>query len=159
MLKDTKIESVPAYSDEITRRDMVALYITPVITGAIFYLINNYSTNPKEDQNIKKSISQSLPDTDSYTSLLMPLFYPFIGAVVTMFIVNLWLAQDSAYKSKKELYMDLQKVYRVKRNDTSIMFSDASNDKDNLYRFRTIDEKIKLLTKCIADKVKSNYIK
>ena len=138
---------------------MVSLYITPVITGAIFYLINNYSTNPKEDQNIKKSVSQSLPDTELNTSMLTYLFYPFIGILLSTFIVNLWLAQDSAYKSKKELYMDLQKVYRIKRNDTSIMFSDASNDKDNFYRFRTIDEKIKLLTKCIADKVKSNYIK
>ena len=121
---------------------MVSLYITPVITGAIFYLINNYSTNPKEDQNIKKSVSQSLPDTELNTSMLTYLFYPFIGILLSTFIVNLWLAQDSAYKSKKELYMDLQKVYRIKRNDTSIMFSDASNDKDNFYRFEKIDKKI-----------------
>ena len=125
---------------------MVALYITPVITGAIFYLINNYSTNPKEDQNIKRSISQSLPDTDLYTSLLMPLFCPFIGAVVTMFIVNLWLAQDSAYKSKKELYMDLQKVYRNKNKDsTTADFQKNTNSNGFLYRFKTIDEKIELL--------------
>ena len=133
---------------------MVSLYITPVITGAIFYLINNYSTNPKEDQNIKKSISQSLPDTDLYTSLLMPLFCPFIGAVVTMFIVNLWLAQDSAYKSKKELYMDLQKVYRVKVLDASESFKNYINSQKFYYMFKSIDKKIELLNSEINEKEK-----
>ena len=42
IVKTTNIESGTAFSDEITRRDMVALYITPAITGAIFYLINNH---------------------------------------------------------------------------------------------------------------------
>ena len=153
---------------------MVALYITPVITGAIFYLINNHLTNFKTHKTPTESLSQSLPDTDSYTSLLMPLFYPFIGAVVTMFIVNLWLAQDSAYKSKKELYINLQKAYRIKTQDTSLKFNDFQGSYfDTLkgamilnylyekffYRFETVDKKIELLKKCIENEKLSRYVK
>ena len=133
---------------------MVALYITPVITGAIFYLINNYSTNPKEDQNIKKSVSQSLPETELNTSMLTYLFYPFIGILLSTFIVNLWLAQDSAYKSKKELYMDLQKVYRVKVLDASESFKNYINSQKFYYMFKSIDKKIELLNSEINEKEK-----
>ena len=160
---------------------MVALYITPVITGAIFYLINNYSTNPKEDQNIKRSISQSLPETELNATMLTYLLYPFIGVLLSTFIVNLWGAQDDAYKSKKELYINLQKAYRIKTQDVTFTSFEESNwsffekwtyyktlriaailnfiYETFFYRFETIDKTIELLKDCIENEKFSRYIK
>ena len=117
----------------------------------------------------------------SYLSLVLGVFFPIstsntvtlLGSAI-LASVNLWLAQDSAYKSKKELYINLQKAYRIKTQDTSLKFNDFQGSYfDTLkgamilnylyekffYRFETVDKKIELLKKCIENEKLSRYVK
>ena len=117
----------------------------------------------------------------SYLSLVLGVFFPIstsnrvtlLGSAI-LASVNLWLAQDSAYKSKKELYINLQKAYRIRTQDTSLKFNDFQESYfDTLkgamilnylyekffYRFETVDKKIELLKKCIENEKLSRYVK
>jgi tRNA(Glu) U13 pseudouridine synthase TruD len=150
LIKNNSIISLIPYRDEIYRRNLSLICAASFFVGGVIYLMQIF-----------------LPA--SQTSL----FNHKVAATIALLVCKAFLDGDDVYKAKKQLYMDLQKVYRLKRHEEELRKAslppqesletpsfEKYQDKINKnYTFCSINEKIELLKKCIEEKKLSRYVK
>ena len=186
--KSNITETIP-YSDEITNRNSLIKVIAltapqlitlPQILSSLFAVSSSKPEPASQTFTVTKEI-----DLENISQNVFVLQFAALTALTYLCIKPLleyFLTENDIYQTKKQLYMDLQKVHRIKIHQAGAGFQSLQESNwgkiENwtyyetlkiatilnftyetfFYRFEKIDKKIELLKKSIDDCKISRYI-